>query len=191
MASKSSALVLMSGGIDSMCCAHFLKERGSTVTALFVDYRQSAVSDEILASKAVCELLGVPLKSICVSHELDLSAGEIRGRNLLLVSLGYFSFSEASSGLIGLGIHDGTLYGDCTAKFIEELNTVLGFLSDGRYQITAPFVNWHKSEVYQYAIQNKLPINATYSCEKGGVMPCGRCLSCQDRRIISDLQKSG
>jgi 7-cyano-7-deazaguanine synthase len=53
------AVVLLSGGIDSFACAHFLRRNHFTLSAVFVDYGQVAGAQELAATGRICGLLGI------------------------------------------------------------------------------------------------------------------------------------
>src|SRR5262249_50509326 len=51
---QTQVTVLMSGGLDSLSCAHFLLKRGLRVHGLFIDHGQPAARPEARASTALC-----------------------------------------------------------------------------------------------------------------------------------------
>ena len=71
------------------------------------------------------------------------------------------------NGLISMGIHSGTNYYDCSEAFLREINRILEGYSDGRVVLAAPFLKWDKRMIYDYILDNGLPIHLTYSCENG------------------------
>ena len=89
------------------------------------------------------------------------------------------------SGIIALGIHKGTPYYDCTEKFVKDINRILEGYTDGRVIFEAPFIKWNKKMVYDYCIDNHIPIHLTYSCELGDENHCGKCRSCLDRSSLN------
>ncbi len=183
------ANILFSGGIDSMCCAHLLQESGFDVSATFVDYGQAALHSERSASQFLADNLGIPHSIIRCEHARAFGEGELTGRNLFFVSAVLFMM-PVKPGLIGLGIHAGTPYFDCSSEFFRSTSRLISDMTDGAVDLVAPFLDWEKHEIYQYAIDNNLPIEASYSCESQNRQPCGECLSCRDRAILQDLQKS-
>ena len=52
------ATVLLSGGLNSISCAHFLKQRGLSVRGLFIDHGQAAARNEAIASAALADMGG-------------------------------------------------------------------------------------------------------------------------------------
>jgi 7-cyano-7-deazaguanine synthase len=81
------------------------------------------------------------------------------------------------TGVIGIGIHAGTEYPDCSPAFVDAMQRLLDVYSGGEVQLDAPFLSWSKPEIWEYARRLGVPLDATYSCEFGP-RPCGQCLSC-------------
>ena len=72
--------------------------------------------------------------------------------------------------------------------FVDNMNRVIDCYANGKIILEAPFLNWVKPEIISYCKANSLPVHFTYSCESGKVPPCGRCLSCLDRKEYLDGQ---
>lgn len=178
----TTALVLLSGGLDSAACAYVLKQQGLAVSGLFVDFGQASASRERKASTAIAKALGIDLTVRSIGPSYSLGEGELSGRNALLISLGMFELG-ARAGLVGIGVHAGTRYYDCSVPFIEAINQLVQEQTDSRVAVTAPFVTWTKAEVYRVFQESGLAVEKTYSCEAGAT-PCGTCLSCQDRASL-------
>lgn len=174
-----TALVLLSGGLDSAVCAHLLQQQGLKVEGLFVEYGQAALTRERQASAAVAKALGIPLRTKALSPAPPRGAGELPGRNALLISLGAFELG-ASGGLVVIGIHAGTRYYDCSLAFLDAMGRLLQEQTDGRAALNAPLATWSKAQVFDVFRESGLPLSITHSCEAGDV-PCGECLSCMDR----------
>jgi 7-cyano-7-deazaguanine synthase len=71
------ATILMSGGIDSTACAHFLKHHGNAIRGVFVDYGQAAAISEWTAVHSLAKYLGVPLSVYHVIGSQSFSSGEL------------------------------------------------------------------------------------------------------------------
>jgi 7-cyano-7-deazaguanine synthase len=172
-------LVLLSGGVDSFACADFYKSMGRPIELLHVNYGQAAERHEHDAAARVAEFLGLPLSHLSLLAARPKEAGEIQGRNAFLVCTAAMEASASVRG-IALGIHAGTAYPDCSPAFLECLNALNG-LAQPSVRVLAPFLEWNKADVFGYCEERCLPIDLTYSCERGGSVPCGACLSCLDR----------
>lgn len=184
--------VLASGGLDSTACLAYYLAESYNVRTLWIDYGQTAAQAEESAVEQVTAYYNVPLQKVRITGiswpRLDNELFEFRGRNLTLVSLA-FNTASIEPGLIALGIHQGTSFADCTATFAEQLNRQLLFLSDGSLRLDCPFLQWSKLDIARYALAHAVPINLTYSCERGLHPPCKECVKCRDTQtIFSDLE---
>ena len=179
----SKNLILLSGGIDSFVCAHLLLARDKPVSGLFIDYGQAALPFEASGADAIGRVLKIAVSRATIDVSLDIHDGEITGRNMMLVSTALAS-PLISQGAIVLGIHAGTNYYDCGQRFYSLLDSIVQESSDGLIRLEAPLLHWEKSKVLKYAMDKRLPLDLTYSCERGTDPVCGKCLSCQDRRLL-------
>jgi len=171
-------LVLTSGGVDSAACLSYYLHRRHSVRALFVDYLQPARVMEAKAASAICRTFDVRLESSQVTGP-RIQTGAIHGRNGLLLHLALMAVTF-DAGLVCLGVHAGTRYPDCSPLFLERVQALYDLYSAGRVRIDAPFVNWSKRDVYDFAVQQGVPVHLTYSCLAGTEPPCGVCESCRD-----------
>jgi 7-cyano-7-deazaguanine synthase len=174
-------LVLSSGGLDSTTALALACSEGAAVETLFVDYGQGAASAEDRASAAVAGHYGVCRRALRLG-DLEFGAGEIRGRNALLLHIALLVF-PAERGSVVLGIHAGTPYRDCSPEFVTDMGRSYDFHTAGTIALAAPFVDTDKGGVYSLAADLDVPVALTHSCEQSDV-PCGRCLSCQDRLAL-------
>jgi 7-cyano-7-deazaguanine synthase len=175
---RPRTLILTSGGIDSACLLAL--SAAEDAEALFVDYGHLARMPEERAAAAVASNYRVPLSRLHVGP-LSAGEGEIPGRNTLLAHLA-LSALAGSPGRVLIGIHAGTGYRDCSPEFAELVQRSYDFHSDGRVQFTAPFIEQTKREILVLAGELGVPVELTYSCERGTEPPCGGCRSCRDRK---------
>jgi 7-cyano-7-deazaguanine synthase len=174
-----TALVLMSGGVDSYACAHFLKKSGLKPFALFVNYGQAALKRERAAVKKIAADLKVKQSEISLDLNRPFGEGEVPGRNGLF-AMAAIAASPKGTSLIAMGIHAGTTYYDCSELFVERMDHFISEYTQGAIRFAAPFATWSKSQVFDYFYGAGLDISLPYSCERGGT-PCGKCTSCLDR----------
>jgi 7-cyano-7-deazaguanine synthase len=180
------ATVLLSGGIDSAACVHFLQGRGHDVAGVFVDFGQAAAHQEWRYAHLVSDHFLIPLRIIRVASQETFGIGELTGRNAFLMSSAIL-LGGCREGLLAVGIHAGTPYFDCSPAFVARIDPLIRECSNGRISVLAPFVNWSKDEVYSYFVNARIPLRKTYSCEAGVVPPCKKCASCKDRARLECL----
>jgi 7-cyano-7-deazaguanine synthase len=182
MPSPRDTLVLFSGGIDSTACAHFFLKRGDEVRALFIDYGQKAAKAELTAAKDLSSDLRLTLCMMAIAGNQAYGPGEISGRNAFLIFSAMLGGYCTGNGTIVLGIHSGTPYYDCSSAFVNSIDRLVREYTDGCRRVVAPFLDSTKRDILAYCAEQALSLQRTYSCEAGEIPPCGRCLSCQDRK---------
>lgn len=204
------AVVLLSGGLDSMVAAGIAREQGYELSALTVDYGQRHVR-EIDAARLIAERLGIerhvllPLDlrafgGSALTDEIDVpkeGVGEgipvtyVPARNLVFLSL-TTAFAEtlgARSIFIGVNALDYSGYPDCRPEFIASfaetarLGTKQG-VEAGRFLIHAPLQHMSKADIAREAQRLGLDPAWSWSCydpDPAG-LACGLCDSCRLRR---------
>lgn len=180
---QNSVLVLLSGGIDSAACVKYYLNEKFNVASVFVDYGQKAAEREYNGAKKIADFYDIELNLFPLKINKKFSSGEIKGRNAILI-LSTLMNMPGYQGIISLGIHSGTPYYDCSESFVKNMNDIVEGYTDGMVQLDTPFLKWDKKMIYEYCKDNNVPIELTYSCEKGEKKPCGKCLSCLDRSLL-------
>jgi 7-cyano-7-deazaguanine synthase len=202
------AIVLLSGGLDSMVCAGLAREQGYSVLALTVDYGQRH-RVEIEAARDIAVRLaerhvllpldlrafgGSALTSEIAVPKDGLGAGipvtYVPARNTILLSLA-LALAEASGArdiFIGVNAVDYSGYPDCRPEFIAEferlakLATKAGVEGEA-FAIHAPLQHMTKAEIALEARRLGLDAALSHSCYDP--LPdgrhCGRCDACRLR----------
>ncbi len=184
-----NVLVLFSGGIDSSSCIHYYQKLGYNVKGLFIDYGQPAANQEKIAVEKISDILKIDILQFKSKNDLNIKGGFIQGRNLLLFAISLTSF-PFTKGIISLGIHSGTNYPDCSQTFVELNQQMLDLYTGGNIILDCPFLNMNKQDIYNYFLKIGIPLELTYSCELGGEIPCGECLTCMDIKKLQNESKN-
>jgi 7-cyano-7-deazaguanine synthase len=204
------AVVLLSGGLDSMVAAAIARERGFAVNALTIDYNQRH-RREIEAARSIAQHLGaerhvvLPLDlrqfgGSALTDDIavpkngvgeDIPVTYVPARNLifLALTLGWAEPLGAHDIFIGVNALDYSGYPDCRPEFIASfaetarLATKAG--SEGSpFTIHAPLQHWGKARIAQEAVRLGLDPAMAWSCydptDEG--LACGLCDSCRLRR---------
>jgi 7-cyano-7-deazaguanine synthase len=206
-----TAVVLLSGGLDSSVALGVAVDEGNTVHALSLDYGQRH-ERELAAARAVAAHYGVDHQVVRVDlHAFGGSAltdvGEIvpedtpserigeaipptyvpaRNTVFLSMALSWAEALDADAVFIGANSVDYSGYPDCRPEFLDAMQRVadLGMRrgAEGNpIQIRAPVLRETKAGIVKRGIELRVPLELTWSCYKGGRMACGRCDSCQLR----------
>jgi 7-cyano-7-deazaguanine synthase len=203
-----SAVVLLSGGLDSMVCAALAREAGFAVTALTVDYGQrhrvelesAAAIAARLADRHVVLLFdlrafgGSALTAdIAVPKEgaeggIPVTYVPARNTIFLSLALGLAEASGARAIFIGVNAVDYSGYPDCRPEFIAEFQKLADLATragvEGEpFAIHAPLLDMTKAEIAREAQRLGLDAAASHSCYDP--LPdgrhCGRCDACRLR----------
>ena len=180
--------VLLSGGIDSAACVGLYREQQFAVNGIHISYGQVPAAREVAAARSVASHYAVPLKVVRLVGGHLKTPGELLGRNAFLLFSALMELEERSS-LLALGIHSGTPYYDSSPRFLASVQALVDGQCDGRIRVVAPFLEWTKRDIWDYCIEHAVPIDLTYSCERGSSQPCGDCLSCRDLEALRACQK--
>lgn len=166
-----------------------LLEQGFDLTAIHVDFGQASRVPEAEAARKIGEHYEIRVERLKVRGIRRFSDGEVIGRNSALVFMALM-FAPVQPSTIAIGVHSGTPYFDCSAAWAERTEAMIRESTSGRTGFLTPLLRWSKGEIARYAIEENVPIEATYSCELGSEPPCGGCLSCRDRKQISRWLKN-
>ena len=203
-----SAVVLLSGGLDSMVCAAIAREQGFSVVALTVDYNQrhrvELEAARRIASQLADRHLVVPLDlrsfgGSALTGDIDvpkegvapgIPVTYVPARNTIFLSLalGLAEASGAQDLFIGVNALDYSGYPDCRPEFIEafedlaNIATKAGVEGDA-FKIHAPLQHMTKSDIAIEARRLGLDAAMSHSCYDP--LPdgrhCGRCDACRLR----------
>jgi 7-cyano-7-deazaguanine synthase len=204
----TSAVVLLSGGMDSMVCAAIARERGYSVLALTVDYNQRHRIELDAARRIAAELadkhivlpldltafggsaltsdIAVPKRGV----EPGIPVTYVPARNTIFLSLalGLAEASGARDLFIGVNALDYSGYPDCRAEFIAEFEKLANIatkagVEGGAFNIHAPLQHMTKADIAKEARRLGLDASLSHSCYDP--LPdgrhCGRCDACRLR----------
>jgi 7-cyano-7-deazaguanine synthase len=204
----NTAVVLLSGGLDSMVCAALAREAGFEVVGLTVDYGQRH-RVELESARAIAERLadrhivlpldlrafgGSALTSDIAVPKAGVGEGipvtYVPARNTIFLSLalGLAEASGARDIFIGVNALDYSGYPDCRPEFIAEfqrlaeLATKAG-VEGSAFKIHAPLLELTKAQIAREAQRLGLDASLSHSCYDP--LPdgthCGQCDACRLR----------
>jgi 7-cyano-7-deazaguanine synthase len=205
----SPAVVLISGGLDSMVAAALAREAGHSLVALTIDYGQRH-RIELERARAIAAALGAARH---VELRLDLTAfggsaltadiavpkqglqpgipvTYVPARNTIFLSLtlGLAEVSGARDIYIGVNALDYSGYPDCRPDFIAAFEAMAALATrDGvegnPVRIRAPLLHMTKAQIAAEANRLGLDAGLSWSCYDPalGDLHCGQCDSCRLR----------
>jgi len=203
-----TAVVLLSGGLDSMVCAALARESGFEVIALTIDYGQrhrvELESAQRIAARLADRHIVLPLDLTAfggsaltsdiavpkdgVGEGIPVTYVPARNTIFLSLALGLAEASGARDIFIGVNALDYSGYPDCRPEFVAEferlanLATKAGVEGDG-FTIHAPLLNLTKADIAREAQRLGIDAGLSHSCYDP--LPdgthCGKCDACRLR----------
>jgi 7-cyano-7-deazaguanine synthase len=200
---KSRAVVLLSGGMDSCVCAA-LAAHDFDAAAVHVSYGQRTEARERQAFVAICDRLGIrdrlmvrndALRAIggsaltdpaipvpeshSVGHDIPVTYVPFRNAHFLSVAVSWAEVLGAEKVYIGAVEQDSSGYPDCRPEYYRAFNQVVKAGSkDGRILIVTPLIGMRKFEIVKLGLELGAPFDLTWSCYTKEDRACGVCDSC-------------
>jgi 7-cyano-7-deazaguanine synthase len=205
------AVVLLSGGLDSMVCAGIARERGFSVAALTVDYNQrhrvELDAARVIAGKladrhivlpldlrafggsALTGDIAVPKDGVGANADGGIPVTYVPARNTIFLSLalGLAEASGARDLFIGVNALDYSGYPDCRPDFVagfEKLANVAtkAGVEGDPFTVHAPLLHMTKADIAREAMRLGLDVGLSHSCYDP--LPDGRhCGECDACRL--------
>jgi 7-cyano-7-deazaguanine synthase len=206
--SGKKAVVLLSGGLDSMVCAALAREAGFQVFALTIDYHQRH-RVELEAAKRIAAILadrhiilpidltafgGSSLTSDVAVPKGGVEAGipstYVPARNTVFLSLA-LAWAEAAGArdlFVGVNALDYSGYPDCRPDFIAAFEAMANLATkagvEGEpFTLHAPLQHMTKADIAREAARLGLDAGMTHSCYDPAPdgAACGLCDACRLR----------
>ena len=200
---KSRAIVLLSGGMDSCVCAA-LAARDHAAAALHLSYGQRTEDRERQSFLAICEHLSIQdklmvridaLRAIggsaltdenipvpsgdASAHDIPVTYVPFRNAHFLAVAVSWAEVLGAEKVYIGAVEQDSSGYPDCRPAYYEAFNQVIkAGTKAGTIEIATPLIRLRKSEIVRLGLELGAPFDLTWSCYSRQDQACGVCDSC-------------
>lgn len=204
------AVVLLSGGLDSVTALAIAKEQGFSCYTLSFNYGQRHNAELKAAEKlskqiGSCEhkVIDIDLTSIggsaLTDNQISVPESEQEGipityvpaRNtvFLSIALAWAEVLQAEAIFVGVNAVDYSGYPDCRPEFItafEQLANVATKVGveGNKLEISAPLMTMNKAEIIRTGTRLGIDYSQTISCyqaDENG-FACGRCDSCRYRQ---------
>lgn len=207
MPHNMKTIILLSGGMDSTVALWDTLAKGHEVVAcLGADYGSKHNACELPMAKVQAALAGVPFQradlqfmntlftssllqsgeAIPEGHyeEASMKSTVVPFRNgiLLSVAAGFAESMGAEAIVIAAHSGDHAIYPDCRESFMSPMGEAI---LAGTYQkivLMRPFVELRKEDIASRGQELGVDFSQTWSCYKGGILHCGKCGTCVERR---------
>lgn len=205
------AVVLLSGGMDSLATAGVARRDGFDLALIHFNYGQRTEEAELRAFRRLADFLEVPAERRLVAHtnffaqaggsaltdtrvpvpEADLSRKDVpptyvpfRNAVLLSMAAAWAETLGATAVYYGAVSADSSGYPDCRPSFVNAFNRLVseGTKSGPDLVVRAPLVDLTKAQIVLLAMEMGLPLELSWSCYTRNDRACGACDSCALRR---------
>jgi len=210
MDNTPTAVVLVSGGLDSATVLALAREQGFACYALSFNYGQRHESELAAAGRVAQSLgavehktIGIDLGSIGGSALTDpeIAVPDVPGNGIpvtyvparntvfLSLALGWAEVLGAQNLFIGVNAVDYSGYPDCRPEFIDAFERLANVATkagvEGRpFQVHSPLIRMTKAEIIREGVRLGVDYGLTVSCYAADAQgrACGVCDSCRLRR---------
>ena len=176
------------------------------VAALSFDYGAKHNARELPCAADQCRSLRIPNRIVPLSFmaenftsDLLKSGGTIPDghyeeqsmrktvvpfRNGIFLSLGTGYAESLGADAIAIAAHAGdhTIYPDCREDFLSPMSEAMKKGTYAKIKLLRPFVSMDKTAIVRRGADLKVDYARTWSCYKGGILHCGACGTCIERR---------
>ena len=202
--SGNKAVVLVSGGIDSLVTAAIAKSECENIYFLHVNYGQKTEKKELESFQKIKQLFK-PEKSLITdisylkqiggssltdekisvkkqnkSTEIPDSYVPFRNAHLISIAVSWAEDIGANRIYIGAVEEDSSGYPDCRESFFKQLEKAidLGTKPGTKIEIVTPIIHQTKTEIIKIGKALKVPFEFSWSCYQNNQVACGLCDSC-------------
>lgn len=210
----NSAIILLSGGLDSVVSLAKLKEKYSRILALTFDYGQKSFILEKKAAEKISEYYSIENKIVNLDwlskisnsaltstkdipqvSKVDLdtlsekeNAVWVPNRNGLFINIAacFADSYNFDNIIIGANKEESITFKDNSKEFIDSVNISLLNSTRSKVQVIAPLIDMTKKDIVKLGIDLNIPFKYIYSCYDDKIHQCGKCESCQ--RLIRALE---
>lgn len=199
-------VVLCSGGMDSVTALYWARREHDVVAVVSFDYGAKHNHRELPLAAEHAQALGVRHETIALdfvnrlfASDLLRSGGEIPEghyeaenmkqtvvpfRNAIMLSIACGLAESVGAGGLVIAAHGGdhAIYPDCREDFMRAMGEAMRLGTYAGVQLLRPFIALNKGQIAAEGARLGVDFSRTWSCYKGGVVHCGRCGTCVERR---------
>lgn len=183
----------------------------SSIIALSFDYGQRHGARELLAAATLTADMDVQhdivnlrgLRPILSSGALTgddevpeghyedetMKATVVPNRNMIMLSIAAGYAMSIGYDTVAYAAHAGdhAIYPDCRTEFITSIAETIRLADWSDVDVLAPFKDCDKRTIVEMGAELGVPFGGTWSCYKGGIVHCGVCGTCVERREAFEL----
>ena len=200
-----SAIVLLSGGMDSCVTAAIARQEVDELAFLHISYGQRTEARERKAFNDIADFyrakkrLDISIEYLAKmggssltdetinvteahldSREIPTSYVPFRNANMLAIAVSWAEVIGANAIYIGAVAEDSSGYPDCRPEFFDAFQRTIdaGTKPETRIEVRTPIIHLSKEEIVKKGIELGAPLQLTWSCYRDKELACGSCDSC-------------
>ena len=200
------AIVLCSGGMDSLAVASVAYKNHKNLAFLHLNYGQKTSHKERDCFDLICDHFDIDKKNQKIidmnflsqiggssltdgrievtkydgdSSEIPSSYVPFRNTHIIAMAVSWAEVIGAHKIYIGANFEDSPGYPDCRPEYYKAYNELIKQgTKEGNIEIVTPVIMMKKSEIIELCQENKAPLDITWSCYARADKACGECDSC-------------
>jgi 7-cyano-7-deazaguanine synthase len=200
----NKAIILVSGGIDSLITAAIAKQECDEVYFLHLNYGQKTEVRELRSFRKMKEFFkpkdvlivevsylkdiggssltdeNMEIQDFDGSDEVPTSYVPFRNAHLITIATSWAEIIGANRIYIGAVEEDSSGYPDCREIFYKAMGKAvnLGTKEDTEIELITPMIHKKKSDIIKLGVKLGAPLEISWSCYKNNDIACGKCDSC-------------
>ncbi len=198
------AIILTSGGLDSLVTTAIAKQENDEIYLLHVNYGQKTEKKELECFEMI-EKHYKPQGSLTTSIDYltkiggssltddsmtinDFNGSEtvpntyvpFRNAHMICIAVSWAEVIGAQSIYIGAVEEDSSGYPDCRESFYNSFNETIkqGTKNEFTIELKTPIIHMNKAEIIAKGQELGAPFEMSWSCYRSETEACGRCDSC-------------
>jgi len=203
---KRKVVVLVSGGLDSVCALYDAAANYEVIAGVSFEYGAKHNRQELPFASQHCQRLNLQHEIIRLdfigqyfrSALLETGAAipdthfeappmkqtvvPFRNGIFLAAAAGFAESIGATAVVIAAHAGDHAIFPDCRPEFMDAMSRAIQFGTDTRLEILRPFIKLTKAQIVKRGHSLNVPLEDTWTCYKGGEKHCGTCGACVERK---------
>jgi 7-cyano-7-deazaguanine synthase len=210
---KSRAIVLLSGGLDSVVSLALADRELEVRLVLFFNYGQRSLVNERSSVVSVVSYFGLPMQEVDITWMRDLSPYAMRDQDntgaaekaqrdrldslddvwipnrngvFLNVAAAYAERYGCDAVVAGFNREEAEEFPDNTPEYVDAVNRAFRYSTRGKVKVISYTQDLTKREILRRGVEVSAPLSTIWSCYRNESKMCGMCASCRRLRAAID-----
>lgn len=203
---KEKAIVLLSGGMDSVSALYHVTRTHDVVSTLSFEYGAKHNHQELPFARLHSDRLGIQNHVVSLGFMEELFASDLLRsggvvpdghyeqssmrktvvpfRNGIMLSIAGGLAESVNAQCVTIAAHAGdhAIFPDCREDFMKSMGDAIRLGTYASIEILRPFISMTKAQIAARGHELGVDLVETWSCYKGSQIHCGSCGACVERR---------